>query len=105
MVQKAMIQFTSSPGSFSAVMTQVSMFTAVERNDVIDSVFNQTSRLAITEDFINSVRPESCRLCMHSPPGGLGVKIVNNGVVSPYPSCSVVHNAVVSGPAAAGCTL
>ena len=27
------------------------------------------------------------------------------GVVSPYPSCSVVYNAFISGPAAAECTL
>ena len=43
--------------------------------------------------------------CVHNPPGGYSIKIVNNGVVYPYPSRSVVYNAVVSGPAAAECTL
>ena len=33
---------------------------------------------------------------MDSPPGGEEVKIINNVVVSHYPSCSVVYNAVSS---------
>ena len=43
--------------------------------------------------------------CVHSPPGGLSVKVVNNGVVFRYPSRSVVYNAVDRGLAAAECTL
>ena len=35
----------------------------------------------------------------------MNVKIVNNGVVSRYPSRSLVYNAVDSGLAAAECTL
>ena len=43
--------------------------------------------------------------CVHSPPGGESVNIVNNGVVSYYPSPSLVYDAVGSGLAAAECTL
>ena len=30
--------------------------------------------------------------CVHSPPGSLSVKIVTNGIVSRYPSCSLVYS-------------
>ena len=43
--------------------------------------------------------------CVHSPPGGCSVNITNNGVVSRYPSWSLVYNAIDSGLAAAECTL
>ena len=42
---------------------------------------------------------------MHSPPGGQSVKILNNGVVSCYPSRSLVHNAIDGGLAVVECTL
>ena len=43
--------------------------------------------------------------CVHSPPGGLSVKIVNNGVVSRSSSRSLVYNAIDNGLATAECTL
>ena len=42
---------------------------------------------------------------MHSSLVCKKLKIVNNGVVSPYHSRSVVYDVVVSGSAAAECTL
>ena len=49
--------------------------------------------------------PQLLIFALHNPPGGYKVKIVNNGVVSRYPSRSVVYNVDVSGPAAVECTL
>ena len=43
-----------------------------------------------TKDFISTVRSVAADFCVHSPPGGQSVKILNNGVVPPYPSRSVV---------------
>ena len=42
---------------------------------------------------------------VHTHLGGYSVKIVNNGVVTGYPSRSLVYNAVDSWLAAAECTL
>ena len=44
-------------------------------------------------------------LCVHNPPGGWSVKVVNNVVVSRYPSHSLAYSAVDSGLAAAECIL
>ena len=59
-------------------------------------------RGGLSKDFISTVIVD---FCVHNPPGGQSVKIVNNGVVSPYPSSSVVYNAVVSGLVVAECNL
>ena len=47
--------------------------------------------------------PSAVDLCVHIPHDGYKVSH-NNGVVSRYPSRSVVYTAVGSGPAAAECT-
>ena len=62
---------------------------------------------SVIKDFISTVRSLICRILRAQSTWRLESKkkSINNGVVSRYPSSSVVYNIVGSGPAAAECTL
>ena len=46
----------------------------------------------ISKEFVGTIRSAAGDFCVHGPSGGWSVKIVNDGVVSPYPARSIVDS-------------